>query len=306
MAIGIDQAIKAPDVLLAGASSQIGIFAIPRLLRAGFRVLAVSRTGRPQWYPVIEQLEWLSEADAVEASKNCQHLLSAGPMELAQKFLATGKQFQTAVVFSSSSVETKLESGDPVERSQIQSMLAIESQLRLTAENKGLKLVILRPTLIYGCGLDTNISRLANWIRRFGFMPVNGRAAGLRQPVHADDLASVAIAAMLSKDALPHILPLTGGDTLSYSDMLTNIFMMLGKPVRLVRLPEWLFVLLVQLANTFKIAGGINSEMVRRQKLDLIFDDRQARELLNYDPRPFAPVVEDFSLPVHCLEVPLT
>jgi nucleoside-diphosphate-sugar epimerase len=227
-------------------------------------------------------------------------------MELAQKFLATGKQFQTAVVFSSSSVESKLESGDPVERSQIQSMLAIESQLRLTAENKGLKLVILRPTLIYGCGLDTNISRLANWIRRFGFMPVNGRAAGLRQPVHADDLASVAIAAMLSKDALPHILPLTGGDTLSYADMVTNIFMMLGKPVRLVRLPEWLFVLLVQLANTFKIAGGINSEMVRRQKLDLIFDDRQARELLNYDPRPFAPVVEDFSLPVHCLEVPLT
>jgi NAD(P)-dependent dehydrogenase (short-subunit alcohol dehydrogenase family) len=65
MAIGIDQAIKASDVLLAGASSQIGIFAIPRLLRAGFRVLAVSRTGRPQLYPVIEQLEWLSEADAV-------------------------------------------------------------------------------------------------------------------------------------------------------------------------------------------------------------------------------------------------
>jgi nucleoside-diphosphate-sugar epimerase len=239
----------------------------------------------------------LNTAAAVQAAQSCQFLLSAGPMALAEKILETGQQFQSVVVFSSSSVETKQESGNAAERNQIQAMLSLESSIQHRAEIKGVKLAILRPTLIYGCGLDTNISRLASWIRRFGFMPVNGSAGGLRQPVHADDLASVAITAMLSKDVLPPVLSLTGGDTLSYSDMVIKIFAALGKPARLVRLPERLFVLLVNLANTFKIGGKINREMVKRQGVDLVFDDQQARRLLNYNPRPFAPVEADFSLP---------
>ena len=297
MATGTDQAIKTSGLLLTGASSQIGVFAIPRLVSAGFRVFAVSRKGKPEGYPAYEQVEWLNEDDALQVSKKCQYLLSAGPMELAKKFLETAKQFQTVVVFSSSSVESKQESGNPKERNQIKGMLALESELRLFAQSRGIKLVIFRPTLIYGCGLDTNISRLANLIRRYGFMPVNGKAVGLRQPVHADDLASVAVSAMLSRDVLPPVLYLTGGDTLSYSEMVSRIFKALGKPARLVRVPQWLLVLLAKFANTFNVGGGVNSEMVRRQQLDLVFDDRQARELLSYDPRPFSPVEGDFSLP---------
>jgi len=37
--------------------------------------------------------------------------------------------------------------------------------------------------------------------------------------------------------------------------------------------------------------------MVRRQGKDLVFDDRQARELLGYSPRAFRPRVEDFRRP---------
>jgi hypothetical protein len=37
--------------------------------------------------------------------------------------------------------------------------------------------------------------------------------------------------------------------------------------------------------------------MVKRQNVDLVFDDREARELLGYDPRPFAPAESDFSIP---------
>jgi uncharacterized protein YbjT (DUF2867 family) len=145
--------------------------------------------------------------------------------------------------------------------------------------------------------MDTNISRLANWISRFGFMPVNGKADGLRQPVHADDLAEVAVKAMLCSDDLPRVLNLSGGDTLSYSDMVRRIFEALGKPVRLLRLPQPLFVLLIGIANIIRPSAGINSEMVRRQRLDLVFGDQQARQLLDYNPRPFAPVARDFSLP---------
>jgi nucleoside-diphosphate-sugar epimerase len=200
-------------------------------------------------------------------------------------------------VFSSSSVESKQDSDDPAERNQVREMLKLESELQILSKDMGFKLVIFRPTLIYGCGLDTNISRLASWIGRFGFIPVNGRARGLRQPVHADDLAAVAVAALFTNTALPPILAVSGGDTLSYSDMVARIFITLEKPVRLLRLPEWLFVLLVRLASIFKSARGLNSEMVRRQQVDLVFDDHQARNLLDYRPRPFSPGKNDFCMP---------
>lgn len=297
MAVGTDQAVNSPDVLLTGASSQIGVFLIPRLVHAGLRVMAVSRKGKPDGYPSFDRVVWLNENAALQAAGDCRYLVSAGPLELAKKFLVSCGSVRSAVIFSSSSVETKQQSGNPAERGLIQDMLALESELHSISESRGIKLVVFRPTLIYGCGLDTNISRLADWISRFGFMPVNGKAEGLRQPVHADDLASVALMALLFDGDLPGVMNLSGGSTLSYSAMVAQVFAALGKPARLLRLPQWLFVLLADLAGMFKPAGGINSEMVRRQRLDLVFDDRQARELLNYKPRVFAPVPQDFHLP---------
>lgn len=297
MADCTDQAINTPCVILTGASSQIGVFVIPRLVRAGFSVFAVSRKGKPEHYPAFKQVIWLDVAAAVKACQHCDYLLSAGPLELAHKFLMAGGQFQKTIVFSSSSVETKQESGDPEEKRQIRDMLQLESKLQLAAQSKELELLILRPTLIYGCGMDANISRLANWIGRFGFIPVNGKAQGLRQPVHADDLAELALSAMLNKHELPTVLTLAGGETLTYSDMVSKIFAALKKPDRLVHLPQWLFILLIQTAGYLGMGGGLNAEMVKRQGRNLVFDDRQARELLNYSPRSFAPALKDFSLP---------
>ena len=175
----------------------------------------------------------------------------------------------------------------------MQDMLRIESELSALATSHAFRLVILRPTMIYGCGLDNNISRLASWIRRFGFLPVNGKASGLRQPVHADDLADVAVTALQTDDPLPRDLVLAGGSTLSYVDMVTGIFSALGKPARILHLPQWLFMLLVKL----RPGSDINREMVRRQGDDLVFDDRPARELLAYKPRRFEPAERDFKLP---------
>lgn len=297
MAIGNHQTLDMPRVLLTGASSQIGLFAIPRLLDAGFEVIAVSRKGRPETYPAFDGVEWLCREEALELAEPCQYILSTGPMQLAQELLQHGGHFQTAVIFSSSSVISKRESGNLAERQVIQGMLSSEANLEGIAEQSGLKLVLFRPTLIYGCGLDSNISRLAGLIRRFGFMPLNAGAPGLRQPVHADDLAAVAVKALLFEKALPRRLALAGGSTLSYKEMVSRIFVALDKPVRLVNLPQSLFVLLVRFSGITGNGPGINVEMIKRQCVDLVFDDSEAREFLNYKPRPFAPTSEDFSLP---------
>jgi uncharacterized protein YbjT (DUF2867 family) len=325
MAIDFNQTLEASTVLLLGASSQIGVFAIPQLVLTGFQVLAVSRKGKPEGYPAFEQVAWLSEAEALGYVNSCDHLLSTGPLELAKTFLTapttpnpepvtptpepvtptpepvtpglTRGPFKSAVIFSSSSVESKHDSNDPNERNQIKNMLDLESELQFLAEESRMKLVIFRPTLIYGCGLDTNISRLAQWVNRFGFIPVNGNANGLRQPVHADDLASAAISALLKTESLPQIMTLAGGETLSYLEMVTRIFTAMKKPPRLMRLPQWIFTLAVKLAGIFGMIKGTNTEMVKRQKVDLTFDNQKARECLNYWPRKFTPGKKDFLLP---------
>lgn len=309
MAIDLNQTLEAPTVLLLGASSQIGVFVIPQLVLTGFQVLAVNRNGKPEGYPAFEQVSWLSEAEALGFVNSCDHLLSTGPLELAKNFLTapvtpnsetpglTRSPFKSVVIFSSSSVESKLDSNDPNERNQIKSMLGLESELQLLAKERRIKLVIFRPTLIYGCGLDTNISRLAQWVSRFGFVPVNGNAAGLRQPVHAEDLASVAVSALLKTEPLPQIMTLAGGETLSYLEMVTRIFTAMEKPPRLLCLPQWIFTSVVWLAGIFGMIKGTNTEMVKRQKIDLTFDDQNARECVDYSPRKFTPGKKDFLLP---------
>lgn len=297
MAAVTDQALKTPTVLLAGAGSQIGVFAIPRLLDLGFDIIAVSRSGKPGGFPDFPGVQWQDETGAIQAAFGCKYLLSAGPMDLAHRLLQALDHLQDVVVLSSTSVETKAGSADQFECKQARQLHELESNLLSRARARSVKLVILRPTLIYGCGRDANISRLANWIGRFGFIPVNGQAAGLRQPVHADDLAAIAIKAMLSEGHLPEILTVAGGEALSYAEMVSRIFPALGKPVRLLRLPEWFLVLMVKVAGLLRSGSGLNTEMVRRQVVDLVFDDSEARELLDYNPRPFNPTGGDFSLP---------
>lgn len=284
-------------VVLTGASSQIGVFAIPRLVSAGFHVQALSRKGKPDSWGDHPNVTWFKPHELHRQPGETSLLLSAGPMDVALDILKNNADVQTAVIFSSSSVHVKTDSDNRAEKDQVSNMLAVQSELRVLASERNIRLLILKPTMIYGCGLDKNISQLAGWIRRFGFMPVNGKAEGLRQPVHADDLATLAVTALNSAAELPGELFLAGGETLSYNDMVKRIFKALGKTERIVPLPQWAFVLMARLVSTLKPGLKINTEMVRRQNTDLVFDDRPARQILGYKPRPFAPSESDFSLP---------
>ena len=78
-------------------------------------------------------------------------------------------------------------------------------------------------------------------IRRFGFMPLVGGAPGLRQPVHAEDLAIGAIAAAASPAAINKFYSLPGAETLSYREMIGRIFDGLEMPRRTISVPPLLW-----------------------------------------------------------------
>ncbi len=298
MAEGVDQGVSQGRVMLLGATGQIGVFAIPRLVAAGFKVIAISRKTRPAWYPEFDAVQWVQlDAFQAPALADADSLISAGPIRLASKIVEQCPQMKRAVIFSTSSVFSKLESHDRSEKRQMQQIVMDEAALSSSCEAHGITLSLYRPTLIYGCGIDGNISWLAKWIRKFGFMPVAGDAAGLRQPVHADDLARAAVATLTCESPLALDVPLCGGSTLSFREMIEAIFHGLGKTVNIITVPRGLFMMVTYVSRVIPGLRGVRPEMVRRESLDLVFDDSTARDVLHYQPRVFSPGPNDFKLP---------
>jgi nucleoside-diphosphate-sugar epimerase len=142
--------------------------------------------------------------------------------------------------------------------------------------------------MIYGTGRDANIGAVAGFIRRFGFFPVAGKAAGLRAPVHADDVATACLAALRADAARNRAYDLCGGETLTYRAMVTRVFASMNLPPRVLTLPPTLMVWLAYAATLAGIAG-INADLVRRMNRDQAFAHDEAVRDLDYAPRAFQP-----------------
>jgi nucleoside-diphosphate-sugar epimerase len=160
-----------------------------------------------------------------------------------------------------------------------------------TCEGLGVGYTILRPTIIYDEGRDQNITRLARLIKKFGFFPLSGNGAGLRQPVSAKDVANGAIQASLKVAAINRIYALPGGETISYREMVGRIFDSLGKPRRIVSIPPRIWGLASLLAKPFM--QNFNSSMGIRMSKDMTFDGYPAYKDFGWDPREFYPRFEN-------------
>ena len=295
-------------VLVTGASSQLGVFALPRLQAAGFHALALSRRAPPSAIAVSEQVSWQNpgpvlDEGAAAAGMPGASVLSCGPLDLATALVIKQAGLGRVVAFSTSSVLTKADSANQAESKHMAEIREQELRLKKHCEDRGVSLVLLRPTLIYGCGLDHNISTLARFGQRFGFIPLAGAARGLRQPVHADDLAALAVHALSIDHAIGLESVACGGSTLTYRQMTEQIAAACGAGVR--TLPPWLLAVAVRTASLLPAFSTINAEMVRRQGQDMVFDDTALREALDYNPRPFEPKAADFEVPKEALKLQL-
>src|SRR5258708_32762870 len=108
---------------------------------------------------------------------------------------------------------------------------------------------MLCPAIIYAEGRDGNITRLARLIERYGVLPLMGSASGLRQPVHAEDLAIGAINAASSAAAIGKVYALPGGETLSYREMVGRIVDGMHQPRRIIAAPPLLWRTTIALAH---------------------------------------------------------
>jgi nucleoside-diphosphate-sugar epimerase len=190
------------SVVVTGAASQVGFFLLPRLTAAGIRVVAVSR--RPEALALASfgrgwhgrgSASWvqadLERPSAGGWSGDCEAWIHLGPLRLVPPLLVDAPaSLRRIVAFGSTSRFTKARSAHPREQRIVADLEAGEAGLARSCASAGIGWTLVRPTLIYGAGLDRNVMVIATAIRRFGLFPLVGGGAGLRQPVHADDLAA--------------------------------------------------------------------------------------------------------------------
>jgi len=276
--------------LVIGATGLVGGYIVEHLVRAGERPLGLSRSRQAR-----TDVEWvlgdLEKPDTLKFPPFATLYCTTDAILLAPVLPHFfNPSLKRVVVFTSTSVLTKIDSEVTAEREMLQTLADAEQKIVAACEQNNVPWTILRPTLIYAEGRDINITPLSRLIRRFGFMPLVGGAKGLRQPVHAEDLAIGAIAAASSPAAANKFYSLPGGETLAYREMIGRIFDGMRKPRRTLSVPPVVWKAGFALAKPlFPIA---NVAMGTRMMKDMTFDPTPAIRDFGWNPRGFRPKFE--------------
>jgi nucleoside-diphosphate-sugar epimerase len=282
-----------PRVALLGATSLVGKCLIPLLINSGARVFAFSRQPIE---PVGDGIARRNLSDSRSANTDqLDHWICVAPIwVLPEHFpLLEASGARRVVALSSTSRFTKVGSGDTAETAVAKRLIEAEDHFVAWAKSRDIEWVILRPTLIYGLGRDKNISEIARFVHRFGFFPVFGRAEGLRQPIHAGDVAAACVSALAAPYAANRAYNISGGETLTYRDMVAHVFAALGRRPRLLTVPLWAFRLSVSLLRCLPRYRQWSAAMAERMNRDLVFDHSDAARDLSFKPRGFSLKAED-------------
>jgi nucleoside-diphosphate-sugar epimerase len=278
-----------------GARSLVGECLLPALLEAGWKVTALSRQAMVSNRPGLEWRQWPS--DDMDVDCPIAHWISLLPIWILPEFFPLLKRYgaQRVVALSSTSRFVKVESSEPWERAQARLLAGGEQHLQTWAASTGKQWLVFRPTLVYGLGRDKNISEMARFIRRFGFFPLFAGGRGLRQPIHASDVATVCAVAVGNVSASNRAYDISGADTLTYRDMVVDVFRGLGRRPRLVPVPLWGARLTLSLVRLHPRYRHWSAAMLERMGQDLVFDHHQATRDFAFQPKGFVLAAEDMS-----------
>lgn len=174
-------------------------------------------------------------------------------------------------------------------RAASEEYLMIESELcDILSKNSEFKLIILRPTMIYGDLCDLNMSKFIRMIDRFRVFPVIDNGKGLIQPVNARDLGRAYFDILtMPTNQVKNEYILSGKDPITMSEALKLISLKLGKKTTFISIPLGLGVFLAKCMYLLSF-GKINYiERVQRMSENRSFSHENAKYDFCYNPEPF-------------------
>jgi hypothetical protein len=284
------------ECLVLGGSGAVGRFLLRRMALAGQRAAVLSRAPAPVWSTTWRGLRWRrGDLDTLHLPPGRRLVLSAGPLDALARGLpawplAAGSR---VVALSSMSAVWKIDSPNPAERALADALLASERVLQAHCARASITLVLLRPTLIYGAGIDRSLSPLLRLARRWHRLPWPRAARGRRQPVHADDVAAALLAGAVGPNPAAEPVPLPGGSCLAYDAVIDCLLDRLAPGCRRlpfpVPLPDPLLARLA--AGRGRLAA--TAAQLWRARADQLADPA-GWSLFDHRPRAFMPEKADF------------
>lgn len=276
-------------VIVAGATGQVGLSILKRLLTNNIKTIGLFHNQIIDYRN--DNLKWVQGDIASgyfsfsnEKPKTLIHTpaiwLLAPQLE---KFAEMG--IKRIICFSSTSIDGKAKSSNVYEKKSVQKFISSEKEVAQKCKELGIDFTIFRPTMIYGTGLDRNVSSIINFINKFGFFPVSYPANGLRQPVHNDDLAIAILKSINNENSYGETYVLSGKTELTYYDMVNKISSTLNKGNRATKIP--FLPQIINLLTIFSSNEEINGEIAKRMNQNLVFSYKEASKDFDYSPREF-------------------
>lgn len=282
------------QLIILGGNGAAGEYLMHHLAEANRTATVISR--RPMNAPkgFTELLTDLNK-DLAWAAPDGATVISFLPLWILTTFLPRLTKANALIATGSTSRFSKTNSGDAHERGVAEKLEHAEQELQKWSEEKGITWTVLRPTIIYDCKSDKNITRMARFIRRWHFLPLASPANGLRQPIHTDDVAKAAFLCIDNTAAANKAFNISGGEVLTYRAMVERVFLALGKPPRLLPLPtRFLQSCLRAVAKLGLLqSSNFSAEVFLRMNQDLVFEVADGLKAIKYQPRSFKPEFAD-------------
>lgn len=274
-------------VTILGGSSFVAPFLRDRLHAGDWHGCMVSRGGKIKTGDFADIRLDLTGSDPWQAGEDSL-VISLIPLWITAGALPRLTAARQLIALGSTSVVGKARSHDPHEQNVVRKLAESEDKLKVWGQAHNVPVTILRPTMIYDGRHDENITRIARFAHKFGFFPLCGKAQGLRQPIHADDVAQACVRAMDNPKAANATFNIAGGECLPYRAMVARIFAALNRSPHFLPVPAFAVKSLAPLVR--RAGQGGTAEMLLRMNEDLVYPFQDGLDALHYTPRPFLPI----------------
>jgi nucleoside-diphosphate-sugar epimerase len=253
-------------VLVTGGSGFIGSTLVPALVVSGHDV----STGDMEGCDALVHLANIAHARVPRAL--LWKVNVEGTRQLAERAAASGVR---RMVYLSSIKASGEESGSkPFDGSESPSpedeygrtKLAAEQALAEVAARSSLRVLVLRPPLVYGPGVKGNFLALMRWIARGRPLPL-ASIRNRRSLVYVGNLADAIVRCL--ERPVSGVYTLSDGAPLSTPELCSEIGKALGRPARLFGFPASLLT---------RLPGG------KRLTASLVIDDGRLRSELGWQP----------------------
>ena len=292
-------------VFVTGASGFVGSHAVPALLAAGHRVVALVRTPTAG-EAVLGRLR-ASERSAVETrSGDVTRPETLAPamagVDAVLHLVAIPRDYRGGADLrlvntegTRAVIEAMLEAG--VTRLVHMGALGVEDDPRLhyasskakaeaLVRGSGLDATILKPSLQFGPG-DGFFNTIADLVRLSpGVVPVPGRGDSRFQPIHSGDVAKVVVASLADTSTIGQTFELGGPRYWTYREITAEVLRALGKRRAILPMPVPLIRLVAGASELVRFPFPVATDQLRQLRLDNVGPLDEIPTRFGFEPRP--------------------